>query len=270
VSRVASWLLWVAAAAFLVLGVASFGLPGWASSNFPWRVGPFMAMTVGGWSLGTAAFAADVARDLRPARTYPLLVYVGFFAWGQLLVAIAFGDRLQLGALLTWPYLLGLVTALAGSLLAVIAWRTEPPVAIIGRVGVPGWARFTAVAFALFVGFLGAGTLIAGPNGIVAQGRVFPEAMSLFSIRAFSAFLFALALASASLVVARHALPYHELARAGLYLIVPTTLAAFLNLRLFDPARPGTIFYLATYVAVGVGLAAVLWQQRHDPAVHPT
>jgi hypothetical protein len=265
------WLLRIAAVAFVVLGAVAFVLPGFASAqgNFPWKVGPFLAMTIGGWSLGTAAIAADAARDLRPARVYPLIAYLGVFALGQSLVLVAFADRVQLGAVLTWTYLVGLSALLVGAVLTVLAWRGEAGLTVC-RGSVPRWAQAAAGAFAVFVGGLALGTSLAGPDGTVAQGRVFPEAMSLFSMRAFSAFLFALAVSAATLLAAREALPYHELARAGLYLIVPITMAAFLNLGLFDGARPGSIFYLVTYLLVGVGLVAVLWQQRGDPAVHPT
>jgi len=289
ITRVARVLLWVAAAAFLLLGIAAWLLPEWASEHFPWSAGPFLAMTIGGWSIGTGLFAADAARDPRRDRAYPLVTYLGVFSLGQLLVALAFADRFRLGAILTWPYLLGLATALAGSILAALAWQRDsqrgrgaPPERDPGRdsvphrrgpqpVGrpsedrsVPGWGRRAVVLFTLFVGSLALGTFIAGPDGAIAQGRVFPETMSLFSIRAFSAFLFALTVASASLLVARQSLPYHELARAGLYLIVPITLAALLNPRLFAADRPLTFFYLAAYVVVGLGLSWVLWHQRAE------
>ncbi|MDQ3493851.1 MAG: hypothetical protein M3452_11430 [Chloroflexota bacterium] len=267
--RVARLSLWVAAVAFLVLGVVAWLVPGFASERFPWSVSPFLAMTIGGWSIGSALFAADAARDLRPDRAYPLVIYLGVFGLGQLLVAFAFVDRLRL-EILTWPYLVGLWTALIGSVLAFAAWRQAPrdtgrPE---GRL-VPAWGRVVVMLFVLFVSLLALGTLIAGPEGAIAQGSVFPEPMSLFSIRAFSAFLFALTVASASLLFTRQALPYHELARAGLYLIVPITIAAFLNLPLFVPERPLTLFYLAAYVGIGLGLCWVLWLQRGDPTLHP-
>lgn len=270
--RMAKGSLWVAAVAFLVLGLAAWIAPGWASQNFPWSVGPFLAMTIGGWSIGTGLFAADAARDLHRERIYPLVTYLAFFGLGQAVVVLAFADRLRLDAILTWPYLLGLATALAGSVAAAVAWRQASPDRegsaapdrdrLAAPAPVPGWARGVVLLFAVFVGILALGTAIAGAEGAIAQGRVFPETMSPFSMRAFAAFLFALAVSSASLLVARQALSYFELARAGLYLIVPITVAALLNLGLFTLERPLTIFYLATYVVVGLGLAWVLWAQR--------
>lgn len=284
--RVARVLLLVAAVAFLLLGVTAWLLPAQASEQFPWSVSPFLAMTIGGWSIGTGLFVADAARDLRRERVYPLVFYLSVFSLGQLLVALAFADRLRLAALLTWPYLLGLATALAGCLLAALVWRGVPQRP--GREGdldrrpdsglvdpspqgrsVPGWGRVVVALFTLFVGSLAIGTFIAGPDGAIAQGRVFPEPMSLFSIRAFSAFLFALTVASASLLLTRRALPYHELARAGMYLLLPITAASLLNLGVFSGERPLTYFYLASYLLVTLGLGWVLWDQRADPALHP-
>jgi hypothetical protein len=88
--------------------------------------------------------------------------------------------------------------------------------------------------------------------------------MGLFSIRAFSAFLFALAASITSTLFARSMRPYRELALSGLYLIVPITLAALLNLSLFDFSdRPGGLLYLVAYIVVGVILVIAL--VRHTP-----
>lgn len=271
--RFGRFLIWVAAAAFLLLGLAAFVAPDWGSGNFPWKAGPFFTMTAGGWAIGTGLIAADVARDPQAQRIYPFVVYLVMFTLGQLAVVVLFFDRFLAGHVLAWPYLVGLVSALAGSVLLAIGWRPLWPDRVLGpltadgRSAVPAWGRAAALLFAAFVGLLALGTLVAGPNGTVAHGNVFPEALTLFSIRAFCTFLFALACAAASLAVARQALPYIELARAGLYLIVPTTLAALVHIEQFDTARPGTLFYLVTYVAVGVLLAAVLWTQRDARAL---
>ncbi|MDQ3448683.1 MAG: hypothetical protein M3432_05840 [Chloroflexota bacterium] len=224
-------LLAIAAVAFVIFGLVAFVVPQWASENFPWRVGPFLAQTIGGWSLGTAGFAVLAARDGRLRLIYPLLVYLAVFGAGQTLVALAFLDRLQVGLVLTWP----------------------------GTGGV--------VLFVIFVLGLAVGTFLAGPDGVVAQGRFFPEQMSLFSIRAFSAFFLAIALSAASALASRAIRPYLELARAGMLLLIPITIASLLNLRLFDFAgRPGGLLYFAAYVVAGVVFSAILWQKRTQAA----
>jgi hypothetical protein len=257
---VSTWLLRIGAAGFLILGIVSFIAPGWASQNFPWAVGPFLAMTIGGWSLGTAGFALLAARDARPDRTYPLLVYVWLFGAGQLVVAIAFADRLQLAAPLTYPYLVGLVGLVASAPFILADW-TSRGVDLRGGPGrIPIWARGTAVVFVVFVAALAVATLRASGDGAAARGEFVPEQMGLFAIRAFAAFFVALAASALSLLAARSLRPYDALALAGLYLIVPITLAALANIGLFDfVSRPGSLLYLAAYVVVGILLAVRLF-----------
>jgi hypothetical protein len=264
--RASTWLLWLAAAFFLIFGLAAFVAPGWASGEFPWNVGPFLAQTIGGWSLGTAAIAAHAARIGRPERVYPLLVYCWLFGIGQLVVVAAFADRLQTGHVLTYPYLGGLL-ALVGSAIAGLAhWASRRPDLQAAGGRVPWWGRVLAGSVGGFVLLLAVGTLLAGPDGASARGEIFPEQMSLFSLRAFSAFLFSLAAAMGATMLSRSVAPYLDLGWAGIYLIVPITLAALLNLSAFDfTGRPGGLLYLLAYVVVGIILAVVLWYDRSHP-----
>ncbi|HEX6230850.1 MAG TPA: hypothetical protein VF029_03995, partial [Actinomycetota bacterium] len=82
----------------------------------------------------------------------------------------------------------------------------------------------------------------------------------------FSAFLFALAAAILSSVRSTSLAPFRALGWAGLYLIVPITGAALLNLGLFDDGKPGTLVYLWAYIVVGVIIVAVLAYERLRPA----
>ena len=249
------------------MGVLSFVFPSWATGEFPWKVGPFLATTIGGWCLGTAAIAVEAGRDARLPRILPLLAYLWLFGAGQLLVLVAFADKFQAQGLLTYPYLIGLF-ALLGSAAFGLAdwWRRRPDLfgASIDDTPPPAWAPRLALAFTAFVGVLVAGTLIAGPNGIAAQRGFVPEAMTLFSLRAFAAFFLALAAMGIAVFPARAVDTYVVLARTGLYLSVPITIAALLNLGLFDlGSRPGGILYLGAYLVVDVGLSlALVWDQR--------
>lgn len=264
--RVSAWLLWLAAGLFLLFGLAAFVAPAWASTEFPWNVGPFLAQTIGGWSLGTAAIAAHAAAVGRVERVYPLLVYCWLFGIGQLIVVVAFADRLQTGHVLTYPYLGGLTALTASALAGARLWLTRRPDINAGRGRVPWWGRVLTAAVGGFVLLLAVGTLLAGPDGATARGEIFPEPMSPFSMRAFSAFLFSIGLAQAAVLLSRSVAPYLDLGWAGLYLVVPITLAALLNLALFDFAgRPGGLLYLLAYVVVGIILAFVLWYDRRHP-----
>jgi hypothetical protein len=265
--RAHGWLLSASAVLLGVFGAAAIVAPGWAQPEFPWLVGPLLAQTIGGWALGTAAIAAHAARVRRIELTFPLLVYVKLFGFLQLVVVVLFLDRLRLGAL-AYPYLLGLAALVAAA--AVAAPRVlANPLEFRGLRGfIPRWGRLLALVVGSFVLLLAIATLVAGPDVATARGEVFPEQMSLFSIRAFSAFLFSIGAAIGSVLLARSALPYLHLGWAGLYLIVPITVAALLNLDKFDFAgRPGGLVYLLAYVVVGVAIAVVLWYDRRRPDV---
>jgi hypothetical protein len=259
--------LWVGCLALLVFGLVAFLAPSWAAERFPWRVGPFLAQTIGGWAMGTAAYAALAALDGRVAVTYPLLVHLGVFGVGELGVAVAFLDKLATGSVLTWPYLAGLVAVAAGALWAgvdALLHRGQGSV-VVGGSEAPPWMRVGALLFAVFVGLLALGTLLAGPDGSVAQGRFFPEAMTPFSIRAFSAFFLAIAASALSVVPERRLRPPLELSLAGLVLLVPITVAALWNLALFDFAgRPGGALYLVAYVASIALFGSVVWRYRRE------
>lgn len=258
-------LLWLAAALFLVIGIPSFLAPAWASSEFPWQVGPFLTQTIGGWSLGTAAIAAHAAYFARPRRIYPLLIYCGLFGIGQLVVVLAFAGKLQTGHLLTYPYVGGLL-ALTGAALAVgYAWLQLRPAHDDTGQRPMWWARALIIIVGGFVALLAVGAFIAGPDGATARGEVFPETMGLFSIRAFCAFLFALTVAILSALLARDLAPYRALTFAGLYLVLPITLAALLNLSRFSFGLPGTILYLLAYVIIGLLLIGMLFYDRARP-----
>lgn len=257
--------LLVAAAAFAAIGVPSFVAPTWASSEFPWSVGPFLAQTIGGWSLGTAAIALYVAVRALPRRMYPLLIYLGLFGVGQLLVVGVFVARLQTGHLLTSPYLVGLVALVVAGAGGVAVLRSAPAEERATVRRAPWWVRGIALGVGGFVLLLAVGTLLAGPDGATARGEIFPEQMSPFSIKAFSAFLFALAAAILSSVRSTDLAPFRALGWAGLYLIVPITGAALLNLGLFDASRPGSMVYLWAYIVVGVIIVAVLAYERLRP-----
>jgi hypothetical protein len=262
--RVSAALLVVAAFGFLLIGIPAFLAPAWAASEFPWTVGPFLAQTIGGWSIGTALICLHAVWLRSPARGYPLFVYAWLFGIGQLVVVVLFMDRFLPAPLLSWPYLIALVALVASGVGGVVAsLRAEAGASAAAVRGAPQWVPTWAKAFGalvgLFVLFLAIGTLLAGPNGATASGAIFPEPMGLFSIRAFSAFLFAIAGSIGSVLLARSIEPYEYLGWAGLYLVVPITLAALLNLSLFDfSARPGGLVYILAYVLVGVVIGVAL------------
>lgn len=252
-------LLWVAAAALGIFGFGAFANPDWAAGAFPWKVGPLLAMTIGGWALGTSALGAMAASTSRLDRTLGMNVYLLLFGVLQGLVALAFLDKLLPAHVLTWPYLIGLVALAASAVVGVADWWSRRP-DLRGPVGmVPLWMKAIVVGLGAFTAFLAAGTLISGPDGQVAQGRFFPEQLSLFSIRAFSAFFATVAGGTLSLLLARNPRPYFELDRGGFVLVLAISIASLIHVSRFDfAAKPGGLAYLGAYVVAMVAFG-VIW-----------
>lgn len=259
---VSRWLLRFGALAFFTFGVVAFFASTSASGAFPWQAGPFLTMTIGGWALGTAGVGVLASRDDERARRHPLLIYLAAFAIGELVVAALFADRLRLDAALTYPYLVGMSATALGAGLALL--RSPRHREVVGdTASVPPWATGLVILFIVIVSGLCLATVLAGPDGMAARGLVVPEVMGLFSIRAFSAFFLAIALASLSLLATRDARVYDELGQAGLVLLLPITAAALANLDLFDAdLRPASLIYLGAYVIVGALLALRVLRRR--------
>ena len=265
ISSVTRALLGVAAALVSLFVASFFVLLAWAAAKFPWRVSPVIARAIGRWSIGTALIAADAARVARISWIYPLLIYVWLFALLELIVAVAFLGRLIV-APLTFPYLGALVAALASAVPGIVDLARSRADGRhgdgIARRAISRYAWLGAAVFVLVVGFLSVVTFLAQPGGAATEGRVVPDRMTLFTVRAFSAFFFALTVSVASLFATRDYETFLQLGRGGFYLIVPITLASLLNLGLFDfVGRPGGALYLGAYVVVGALLVVVLWSE---------
>src|SRR5918996_1718199 len=134
------------ALAFGLLGMVLFAAPTWSAERFSWNVSPFVAMTIGGWCLGTAVMGWIAVRDWKWGNVYPVLLYLWSFAALELGVLVWFRDALRLDVALAWPYvgtlLLGLVAAVFG--LADVV-RSRPS---LGEVSlVPWWTRVLVIVF---------------------------------------------------------------------------------------------------------------------------
>jgi hypothetical protein len=257
-------ILLVIAVLFAILGGWLFVAPGWASENFAWKISPFVAMTMGGWCLGSA-WAAFVAARKPAALAFPPVLYLAAFGLFEVLVLIAFRDRLSLANPLAWLYLAALAAALVGGTGAVVAILARGEA--FRRVGPalsPAGLAMTAL-FVVAVGVLAAYALTRGP---VTRPTVFPEPMSLFTLRSFGAFYAALTLAAAPLLVARglaNALA-HGAAMYGL--IVAILAATFWFWPVFDTAgHPLQWIYVGAYVVVGA--ATAFWLVRHGTGREP-
>jgi hypothetical protein len=253
----------VAGVLYGLLGIVLFVAPGWSAERFPWKVSDFVAMTIGGWALGAAGFCFLAVRDWRWSVVHPLLLFLWVFSISELLVVLWHRDGLVVDAdhWLSIPYLVTLgVTGLA-AVVGIADWvRLRPRVEPVGPP-VPGWVRFFLWGFVLFLAVLVAATLWAPESAL--NGRVFPEPITPFTVRAFGVFYLSLGIAALPLLRARMG-PVLAFLLAGEALVVPITAACFFHLDLFDDLddHPLNALYLGAYLVAGVVAGLIILTQK--------
>jgi hypothetical protein len=256
--------------AYVVTGVPLFVSPSWAAERFAWNVSPFVAMTAGAWCLGTAVFAAWAVLDRRWKAIRPCVVYVLSFGVTQLGVALYEEDLLRTDVALSWPYLAALGLSVVGGALALAdGWRHFGPDVRPGLAVLP-WMRGVDVFFVSFVWFLAVVAFVAPERA--TNGSIFPEPLSLFSLRAFGVFYLSLGIAFVVLVRDRRALAVLVGMWCGLALVVPILVATAVHADSFDIAEhPGQLAYpLAYLAALGGAIYILLWARRSEaPAAGP-
>lgn len=246
---------------FGVLGLILFLAPGWASEVFAWAVSPFVVMTMGGWCLGNAVFAGLSAKVWRWSTVNPGMVYLWAFSVLQLLVLLAFADRLRLGHPLAWLYVAALGVGVLSAVTGVVDLVRLRPAWTDGEGRrYPVLLRAASVVFVVaLTGLAIGGGLVAKQGGLSTEGGIFPEPLSLFTVRALAAFFAALAIGAVPLVFARSVQPFLHFLWGGLTLIVPIMIAAAVYASSFDlSARRGGLAYLGAYGLVGVFTVVVL------------
>jgi hypothetical protein len=238
---------------YAVLGASLFAMPEQLAPVFAWKVTPFMTMTIGGWCLGNAWLAYFAARRWTWTLTQPGMLYLWLFGLLEFSVLILFRDKVNSSHPIAWLYILTLaVNVLAAIIGLADAARSRPTVD--GKAPKTTTLHYTGlIFFILFVGFLGLYGITAQIGDAGTNGGIFPEIMSLFTLRSFGVFYLSIALAVIPLLWNRNlqTLLSHGLLSYGLILFI--TAAAFVYLRLFDFAeRPGGLAYFAAYLAVGI------------------
>jgi hypothetical protein len=257
-SNVSRWLTYLLALLYAVLGFLLYFFHARLAPVFAWSVTPFMTMTIGGWCLGNAWLAWITARRWQWSLVFSSLLYLWLFGLGELLVLVNFRERLALAHPIAWLYL---ITLLANALAALIGFwdwiRVRPSLAATYPVFTPG-QQAAVIVFILFVGFLGVYGSFAQIGAPGTGGGIFPEVMSLFTLRSFGMFYLTLALAVVPYLGHRNvrAILHHAIAAYGLILFI--TAAAFFSIGLFDfTGRPGGLLYFAAYLVVGIPLLFV-------------
>ena len=251
------------AAAYALLGAVLFVAPSWSAHHFPWHVSPFLAMTMGGWYVGTAAYAGSAARHWRWTSAYALLLYVWAFGIGQGILLAIHTDVIRSSATLTWPYVA--VFGLAG-VSAVVgiadALRVRP-----GMDGDPD--KVGPLPRALSTVFVAVVIVLALPlvDGYQHPGSIWPGPLTLISAQGFSVFFLSLALSAAPLVLVGRREPMRLYGDAGLVLSGAILIATFVFIDRFHFGKhPGGLLYVGLYVAVFVVTARQVMTIRRTRA----
>ncbi len=252
ISRV---LTYACAVLYAVLGALLFLLPESLAPVFAWKVTPFMTMTIGGWCLGNAWLAWMSARRWQWRLVYSGLLYLWLFGLLELAVLFVFRAKMKLDHPIAWLYVWTLAVNGLTAVMGMADWlRMRPALERFGPE-TTSWQRGFAIAFVIFVAFLGLYGLIARIGWPGTNGGIFPEEMSAFTLRSFAAFYFSLAVAALPLTRERNlaVLLNHSIVNYGLVIFI--TVAAFVYIGLFDFARRlGGLLYFAAYLAVAIPL----------------
>lgn len=246
--------LYALVAIYGFFGLLMFGAPSWAAPRLAWRVSEFVTMTIGAWFLGTVWLAfVSARRGVWPLAVSPI-VYLAAFGIGETAVLVAFRDRVVLSHPLAWGYLLTLAATCAFAAVAALDGLSHRPVMV--RIGRPlrKLDYVVIVGLVLFSGgYLGVGSLVAGASGLSKVKTVFPEDMSMFTLRAFGAYFLALGIGALPLLVSRGISNSLSHAYASFGFLVTITAASLINIGLFDfgnfPMQAG---YIGAYLIVGI------------------
>lgn len=258
-------LMYLTAGAFGLVGLGLFIAPAWAAANFSWKISPMVAMTMGGWYLGSAVIAGLVAYHRRWNVMYASALYVGVFGVTEAAVLVIHSAKLKLDAWLAVPYIAMLALAILAGLCVLMDWVRQRPT--LGEEGAPvsKWVRGVAVFFVVFVFFL-AGVAFSG-HWVGLNGVIFPEPLSLFTLYSFGAFYFSLACSALVLARARKLAALTVHVQGGLALILLITLAALVFFSVFNfAAHPFQALYLGVYLAALAAALFYLWSAREQRA----
>ncbi len=254
-SNLSRLLTYLCAALYGVLGAFLFILPEQLAPVFAWKVTAFMTMTIGGWCLGNAWLAYITARRWQWKLVYTALIYLWLFGIGELTVVFFFRDKLNLAHPIAWLYLLTLLLNTLAAVIGVFDYLRLRPSNALDGPATTNIQRLLAAGFVIFVGFLGLYGLSAQIGAPGTNAGIFPEIMTLFTLRSFGVFYFSLALAVIPYFWDKslNAILHHSVASYALVVLI--TAAAFVYLGLFDFAqRPGGLLYFGAYLGVGIPL----------------
>lgn len=252
-------LTYILAVLYAVLGFLLFFMPEQLAPVFAWKVTAFMTATMGGWCIGNAWSAFISARRWNWNLVYPSLVYLWMFGVAELIVLIAFRDKLVLQHPIAWLYFLTICINVLTAVLGLYDWlRLKPARESFGpQARTYHYALISA--FVLVVATLAVFGLYAQIGDVGTNGGVFPEIMSLFTLRAFAAFYLSLSVSAAVGLRERNLPTLLNYGFSSYLLVIAITAAIFVYFNLFDfAAHPGQYIYVGAYFLVGIPLTITM------------
>ena len=114
----------------------------------------------------------------------------------------------------------------------------------------------------MIVGVLAVYGLFAQVGAIGTNGGIFPEVMSLFTLRSFAVFYLSLTVGALPLIWEKSLPVLLNHAYASYALVIFITAAIFAYFGLFDfGLKPGQLIYVGAYFLVGIPIFFVLWRE---------
>lgn len=236
---------------YSILGIILFFNPEWSSTQFAWKISPFVAMTIGGWCIGCAFFAWKSFQSGDWKLIYPNLIFLWIFGLLETLVLFAFKNKVLINSTLAIIYT---GTLILNSIFAIfgiwfLAKNSLPKDS--GNISKPKWLQIGINIGIFFVSGIALGALTTANGGNVTSGKFLPETLSLFTMRAFGAFYLSLVLTGLTLIKNKSILPVLAFIEGGLALTIPITIAALIYFpidRLIN--FPGGMIYIFAYIVV--------------------
>ena len=229
---------------------------------FAWKVTPFMTMTFGGWCIGNAWLAFITARRWDWKLVHPALYYLWAFGVTELAVLFAFRDKLVLVHPIAWLYFIALCVNVLTAVVGLFDFVRIRPARQDFGPSTQTLHRVMALGFVAIVGLLAVFGLFAQIGDVGTNGGVFPEVMSLFTLRSFAVFYLSLTIGALPLIRERNISVLLNHAYAAYALVVFITLAIFVYIGIFDFAnRPGQLIYVGAYFLVGIPIGTVLLRE---------
>jgi len=265
-SPVSRWLTRIIAGAYLLLGLVMFALPAWSAHHFPWKVSPFVAITLGSYLLGNAWIAVVAQHAWTFASVYSSLIYLWLFGVLETAVVLVHRDKLITGAVLTIPYLIVLGLTVIAAAAGLAEWARRRPPLRSGGIAMPGLVRGLQVAFVIVVGFIAA-VVLDGPAS-AHDARYFPVPLTSFTLGALGVFYLSLSLSVLAMIAQPGTATLATYLRGTIVLLVVIVVATLLYVGTFHfGAHPRRIVYLGTYLVVLVGTIAIMaWHRYRDLA----